>query len=496
MNIHQDELTPKFLKSLYQQNGLNIELISKLLLHEFCLLKELESHVKNTDLKINIGLHYLSLFLNYVNAELSSISRANIRATIDIEKRYNIKYFNCVILEAIKYLYGYNSGKKNSIWKTKITPISKIIDDKDFKKDFNVLDKKINELVNSNITDREKRDLCSHYDNEPLKVYNYLIGISEEDEYQRWIRFSPILNDLLLFVNKYTKKYKVLINSNSGIDTKYLISHCDLNFSTNDKNTLYYSIQESIKSYIRNLNQYVQHQSIPEKLQKLFKNDKSDSINTLVELEKIQLQITYIYIDLASALCRFLTSEYTLERQFALKQTNVIIYEGFNKLYSINEESYKSLWDKYVRPYTTNLSAPPITLEFEKLTHQLEIIKNEIKSRGNQRQMSVHFNQGIMKLYEMLHDLNPVVEISICKHIFKLLNDVTNFLNRCMEEIKEKEKIETEKVEKERVDKIDKFIDKLQKLPDDSFKEEMIKNFMKLKSDNFLEIFLKNESKD
>lgn len=160
---------------------------------EAALLKKLDKPHKNRNEHIIEGLQTLSNFINYINLELSSVSRSNFRATLPAEKRYHIKYINCVILEAYKYLYGYGSGRKKSLWIKKIKPLTDLIDDQDFKNEYDSLELKIKQFGESNITNLESRDLSFHYDLDPTEVYKNLIELSEEVEHQRLIPFGDLL---------------------------------------------------------------------------------------------------------------------------------------------------------------------------------------------------------------------------------------------------------------------------------------------------------------
>lgn len=47
-----------------------------------------------------------------------------------------------------------------------------------------------------------------------------------------------------------------------------------------------------------------------------------------------------------------------------------------------------------------------------------------------QRQLSVHYHEGIVKVYNMLHDLNPIEEFQKALQLLNILPKVLQFLHK------------------------------------------------------------------
>lgn len=192
--------SPETLEKLYYNMGKVIEDFSPILKINILRKESLDTNIQNDRNKILEALLSLNIYFQYMSIELSSLQRACHRADLPAEKRYNIKYINCVILEGYKYLYGYK--RKKSLWISKIKPLLAIIQEQEFEKDYKDLENQIIEFGENNITDHEQRNLSFHYDPEPISVYEMLTELSEETEAQRMIHFLDLLQNIsFLYIN-------------------------------------------------------------------------------------------------------------------------------------------------------------------------------------------------------------------------------------------------------------------------------------------------------
>lgn len=491
MDDKKTPATPETRRSLYENMGKTIEYSSPLLRKIILIKGTLNPSEENINHEILEALLSLEIFNQYFNIELASILRACFRANSPAEKRYNIKYINCVIIESYKYLYGYKSLINKSLWVSELKPLLKIINEQDFKQDFEILENHIVEFGKRNITDKSKRDLSFHYDSEPLAVYKMLMDLSEEDEVQRMICFMDLLQNISAFTLKYIKKYE--IQKHETI-LNYTFTLSDLDIFKNNKDILCSTLEKVIDNHAERLDKLVHQQNIPGWIKLQFEDIEEEMItpfDQFSELGKVVIQLTYIYLDLASALRAFLSSEYTMEKQLSLKHINTIAYEGFNKLYGLNANSGNSFWSKYITPLVSDDANQSLCNEYEVLSEELLKLKPEIEKLDEQRQLSVHYHEGIIKVYNMLHDLNPIEESQKALRLLNILPKVLNFCTKCLHIIELKNQVNSEKRMASTYKTIDNIINLLGKVPNNQQTVDMIKNLEKFKTGEFFDEIIK-----
>ena len=484
--------SPETLEKLYYNMGKVIEDFSPILKINILRKESLDTNIQNDRNKILEALLSLNIYFQYMSIELSSLRRACHRADLPAEKRYNIKYINCVILEGYKYLYGYK--RKKSLWISKIKPLLAIIQEQEFEKDYKDLENQIIEFGENNITDHEQRNLSFHYDPEPISVYEMLTELSEETEAQRMIHFLDLLQNISFFVHKYIEKYNAYIHIDTQSVLKYVFPFSNIDIFQNKKDSLYATLEGVIKNNSMRLDQFTLQQGFPAKINQHLKDidqDLSFFISQFMQVGKSAIQLTYLYIDLASATRAFISSEYTIEKQLSLKQINTIIYEGFNKLFGFENNKDDSFWKKYIHPIALEDNNKSTYEEFSTLTEELNIFQEEINKCGAQRQLSVHLDKGIVRVYNMLHNLNPIKEFDKALRFLVILPKVLKFFTKCLHIVDASRKTNYEKKMQPTYQNLDNILSRLEKFPNTPQKEELVKIIKKFKTGEFLDEILK-----
>ncbi len=490
MSNEKTPISPESRKALYENMGKTIEMFSPNLKRSLIHKELLNENTLNNESRIFNAFLSLNIYAQYTSIELASILRACFRANLSAEKRYNIKWINCVILEAYKHLYGYGSGRKNSLWTLHIKSVLKLVNDPKLVQDVTILENHIIEFGKSEITNIEQRNLSFHYDFEPISVYEMLMGLSEEEEAIRLNYFMKLLDEITLFTSKYIGKYKITITEEPKLISKYALNLFEFDIFQNKKEILFSESEIVIKNHSERLEGFIQHQNIPVKINQYFENLDEEyvtSIHRLLEIEKVAMQLLFLYIDLASALRAFISSEYVLEKQLSLKHINTIIYEGFNKIYGLNDNSQDSFWKKYVYPVVSQTTDNTLLNELNSMEKDLETLKLNIKSFGDQRHLSVHLDKGILEVYSMLQNMNPFKELQKTLLFLNFLPKVLNFLTKCLHVIGLKNQSIHEKKMASTYEKIDNIITLLKNVPDTPQKEDAIKLFEKFRSGEFFE---------
>lgn len=489
MNNEKKPVSEESRKALYDKMGKIVNDYPPILNQWIRIQKEL-------DLKKDVHQTFHTLLsLNicscYFTIEMASIIRSSFRANLLAEKRYNIKYINCVINEAYKHLYGFDDPNKQTQARSKLWNALKRIDDNQLQQDLCLLERSITRLGEDGIVDKKCRDISFHYDTNPMSVYNMLMGLSEEEEFLRVIRFIDVLNDILKFTETHFTKY--LINSN--VQQGHIWSLSDVDFFKKDKDRLLIAMESAIETYSKRLDTAAYRQGMPDRVRIIVKDVENPylvDIEHVVELETAAMQMLYILIDIASALRAYLTSEHSMERPLALKQIVVIIYEGFNKIFGLNGEgTQKSFWIRLAVPIVVKIPDVQLHSEFQALTMGMEKLKSKIEKLHTQRQLFVHYDRGIIPVCDELHNLNPLLVFAHALNMVDFLPKIFKFFTSCIHKIEQKNTVEHEQRMQPTYDKIDNILNLLNKLPDSPQKQQVVTFLTKFKTGELADDIIK-----
>lgn len=435
-------------------------------------LEELEIMPSNASIKVVKPLLELNNFVNYVGIELASIARACLNSELVAEHRYNLKLINIVILEAFKSLHGFSKGSNKAIWNKSIKPLLSNIEGEVFQKEIAHLSQRLVDFGKSEFIDKDGRDLSLHYDLDPVLVYNHLVQIDEDKEFNNLIEFLTLMKEVGLFSVKYIAQYRGDVGW-SGL-SKYSFTLMDFDPLSNFGQSFFNDLGDSIQSYTQTLSRCVHHQSLPEKIREVFKKDdhENNSLQIAVDLEKAVMQCFFIYIDLGSALRATHTGTHTIEKQFALKQVNTIIYEGFKKLYGFDDECPENFWKQFILPYS-GLVLKDFD-EFESLKLELANLRGLVLQNSFQRQNSVHFNKGILTVYRILIEISPTIELVKAQRLLSVLPKIINFLTGILKVLSQREIEEQEEFDKKWREKFRVLVETIRKTTKGAEIEELI----------------------
>ncbi len=473
VNDQKNDASPEKREELINVLGSSIK-ESTLFLETLLVEKKALKEVTITrEIKVLNAFVDLGIFVNYVNIELSSITRACLRAKILAEKQYNLKFINCIILESYKYLYGYGKGVKKSFWIKNIAPIRKVVNDPQVIEDLEKIEKLIIEFRDCNITNKDNRDLSIHYDLDPFLIYDMLRELNEYDEIQRVLAFLPLFSELHSFANGYILKHirQCFVDPRFQEEIKRILT--PKRFSYFDTG-LASSLDKKIIGNKKYIDWLISKQKGIQQLAMQEKDNVSvEPLHLTSQILKVQTFIYLLIIDLYSATKTFIMSEYSIEKQLCLKHINTIIYEGFNKLYGVdnNEGTY---WDSYILQVENKLKSVLNERLSDQLNQKLQILRPTIKGFAEQRKLSVHLEDGIEEIYYMLVNLKPIVELqkpvdfteTIIQVLFQLLS-MLNLIDKQLDKDSKSIRLNT-------IQTAEKILAQLKKSPDCQEKEEKI----------------------
>lgn len=432
----QNPVSKEFIQKLYENMGRNYSFLVPQLCNCVSSLESLEQinekEYENVNaLSLRRMLLKLHLFSLLIDIDLSTFLRANIRSTSDIEKFCNLKYVNVITFEGYNYLFGLGKDKDNAIWQI-IKKLAAQINNDELIKDIDDLEQRAKEFENifAQRKDRNKRNLSIHYDSNPLRVYNFLSRISEDTETKRASAFLKILDDLLIFVNKHTQKFQIPLicsTNNYDIDIWEKINHF-----IDENGKLFNILDEKIGSFGKQLNHIVEQCMMPKKIQEKLNLDESftERLQPIIKSMNPGLHIFFIYLDLASAMRAYLSSEYYFEKQLNLRRINIVVYEGFKHLYGYTDSDHlKSFWQQNISSVLKKSKNTCLQVSLTKIESELKELAEDNGINNMQlRECSVHYRykdrDNTLTLFHALVQTHPLVEMYRALKLIKILPEL------------------------------------------------------------------------
>ena len=450
--------TKEQLETIYKIMGDNISsiypsFISAIELYKYLNVIEEDSCKK----RLWIDLVRVYYFVLFCHLDIISVLRAEFRAKTAGEKRIHLKYLNVIITEMIKAMFGF-SKKKYSLWNSLCNnPDAALqVDDKD----------KIEELVRTfkktycNSDSKDYRDYAIHYDNDPLKVYDFLSNLSEDAEAIKVFNFLAILHELLQLINRLSGEHQLPLDffqiaDNSPWET--------LNVFPDKNNNLLLQTEKKIVSYCNTLDRIVRSYRLPNIVEQKFGiKGISSQLQPLKDTIHPEIHLLFIYIDICCAVTAYLSSEYYIERQLNLRHLNVVVYEGFKKLYGFAEKKRKAanvksekqhvyFWKDVLFPILMSSDDDNLKSKAQEVEHQLQTLAQDSTINDEDlRNMSVHIREKrkdyIPKFTDKLIKMNPFFEmnkalklLSLLPNIMDLNKEATNIKYSDVKALQEKE---------------------------------------------------------
>jgi hypothetical protein len=218
-----------------------------------------------------------------------------------------------------------------------------------------------------------------------------------------------------------------------------------------------------------------------------------ETILLTLPILKVHSFIDILIIDLASAKKAFFLAEYPIEKNVFLKRINAIIYEGFKKLYGLNNND-NTYWNSYILQVENKIKSNASENLSNQLNLKLNMLRPTIKDLGKQRHLSIHLDEGVEEIYEMLVNLKPEAEFQKQEDFFKT---IMQMLIQSIEILKFIEKQSEEKSKKSRfvtIQKAKNILELLANSPDFPGKEKTIKLIQQIISGEFYDNIMNNKS--
>lgn len=491
----QNPASKESIKELYENMGRNYSFFVPQLCRCVSSLESLgqinENECKNVNAlslwKIFLKLHLFSML---INLDLSTFLRANFRSNSNTEKRCNLKHVNVITFEGYNYLFGLGKDKENAIWQL-FRKLAEQINNEELIKDIDDLEQRAEEFENiyAQRKDRNKRNLSIHYDPDPIRVYNFLSQISEDIETKRASAFLKVLDDLSIFFNKYIQKFQIPLicsTNNYDIDFWEKINHFP------DKNgKLLNNLGEAIVSFGIKLDQIVAQCKRSKIVQeKLHLDDTfTERLQPLIRSTHPGLHIFFIYLDLASAMRAYFSSEYYIEKQLNLRRINIVIYEGFKHLYGYSDKDHlKSFWQQNISSVLEESTNTSLTDSLTKIESELKELASDKGINNMQlRECSVHYRykdrDNTLTLFHALIHTHPLIEMNKALNLLNILPRLTNLNTGSMGVVYNSEQEKIKLSNNKTVTQIDNILTMIEQVNmDPELKQKSIENMDKIKS--------------
>ncbi|MDO5666151.1 MAG: hypothetical protein Q4G63_12980, partial [Bacteroidia bacterium] len=165
----------------------------------------------------------------------------------------------------------------------------------------------------------------------------------------------------------------------------------------------------------------------------------ASKIEPFIESNYPFIHILFIYLDLASAIRAYLSSEFYFEKQLNLRRINIVIYEGFKHIYGYDEDDKSlSFWKNYILSTFENSQEKHII-------ESLNIIENGLKELSSDtsinntilRECTVHYRykerDNLLALFNELIKLNPIIELNKSFKLLILLPKLMEIITKSVE---------------------------------------------------------------
>lgn len=406
--------------------------------------------ISNQNDSLNNINNFIELFCStlYVNIEIATILRADLRTNLVIEKRVNLKYIVSITCEFYKAIFW----GKNSLW-TKVKALLASFNEDNINSDIRRIEQLLLDYEAKYFNnDKNSRDISIHYDLDVKELYYFLLNISEEQEAQRICDLLTLLETLhktltiiLTLFNFEKQTHHQSIIQDTKLDQKII--------DTFRKHT-YDEIGYNIEYFAQNLNKLMRMYSMPEQVsQKLSTTISSKILISSKEyLQRIQMPILlhHFYMDLGVAIRGFITSEHPIERRFNIMRINLIMYEAYLIICQKTTEGQNTLWEICKQDIHLHCNDESLKQEFIEIDDFLTTFSRNIKMiRHNYVHIKKNGDFYLPRMWDVLTTIPVYVEIEKASKFLNTLNRIIQFSKLAMKEfLKNNNKTQAEELTK------------------------------------------------
>lgn len=196
---------------------------------------------------------------------------------------------------------------------------------------------------------------------------------------------------------------------------------------------------ESAKRIYKNLGQDIEQYTVELDLLHNLKATLPKNDQSISDIISLHMHVLYLLMDLSAAYRIYFSALIPHEERFAIQQLNVIMVEGYKRLYGFNSKIKESLFYK-VNPLRNIITSTDID-GYKKVEHELIEFGNGSNLDKDARDVSVHYNTDVMKVYDMLVSIDAEKTSQNVISCLAVLKSLTSYLGsvgkRFFKQIKE-----------------------------------------------------------
>lgn len=165
---------------------------------------------------------------------------------------------------------------------------------------------------------------------------------------------------------------------------------------------------------------------------------KSEINMTYKSILNTQLMLCFINLDLCAAYRQYLSIDASTnyEKRQAMTKINIVISEGYKKLYGYNGQQNNSFWVVHIKRAVDFLDS--YQEEYKNIEKKLKCMQKDKVVNKDMRDLAVHYDTNPMKVYDMLSKLNAEEVTERCVKFLKLLMDIIEFVWKLIKQIQTK----------------------------------------------------------
>ena len=157
---------------------------------------------------------------------------------------------------------------------------------------------------------------------------------------------------------------------------------------------------------------------------------ETDMLNALRGILNTSLMLDFINLDLCAAYRQYLSAELSTkyDKRQAITKINVIMSEGYKKIYGFEGDSRKSsYWINQIKTVVDFLG--DFDKEYMDLEGKLKNFGNNNILNKDMRDLTVHYDAAPMRVYKMLSELSAEDVSKRCSEFYCILNKITVFVS-------------------------------------------------------------------
>lgn len=435
-------MTPEYIQRLNTILGESLEQNAKELTFGNKNIKEaydIRKTESNPNIDNDITVMEVYVLVLYTIIAIATFFRGDFNSEYAAEKRLNLKYISFVSTEFYKSLFIIKGP--NTLWH-KLESILSIGNNASL---IEIIDK-VNQASSRFRTDyfnSKKRDISIHYDTDLDVVHRHLCEISEEDEAKHISSLLAILQPLSLICSSYLYSiYPKAIIPPTIPSENILFKKFRKELYDKTYNLTGISIQNFAEHLDPNMQSF--HMIDKPKVRELLTDETHSHLSQFRECFKLGILLHYFYLDLGTAVRGYLRAENYSEQQLNVVRINVIIYEGYKKIFlpmNVNGIN-KSLWNTYLKTPALETQCTEYSEEADAIEQILQAYSQNSDIEDLRHSFS-HFRRGnklsVIDLWDSITKINPIEELNKALDFLNLLTRIIKLSKPCLEYFAKKE---------------------------------------------------------